>query len=96
VALVDLDSLPRELTAVLLAVLDRFDLRWSELLEGRFGELASAYRERCLLTGKTVTATSGEQRLVGQCRGIDDRGALVLATENGTRTIVAGSIDAWE
>jgi BirA family biotin operon repressor/biotin-[acetyl-CoA-carboxylase] ligase len=96
VALIDLEPLPRELTEVLLAVLDRFDLRWSELLAGRFGELASAYREGCLLTGKTVTVTSGEQRLVGQCRGINDRGALVLATENGTRTIVAGSIDAWE
>jgi len=96
VALVDLDPLPRELTDVLLAVLDRFELRWGELLEGRFSELACAYRQRCLLTGKTVTVTSGEERVVGRCRGIDGRGALVLATERGHRTIIAGSIDAWE
>jgi BirA family biotin operon repressor/biotin-[acetyl-CoA-carboxylase] ligase len=96
VALVDLDGLARDLTEVLLAVLDRFDLRWSELLAGQFAALAAAIRQRCLLTGKTATANAGGESLVGICRGIDSRGALVLATESGPRTVVAGSIDKWE
>jgi BirA family biotin operon repressor/biotin-[acetyl-CoA-carboxylase] ligase len=95
-SMIDLDGRARELTETLLAVLDRFDLRWGELLAGRFRELAADYRRRCLLSGKTVTVTCGAERVVGQCRGIVDRGALVLATELGTRTIIAGSIDAWE
>ena len=96
VALIDLDSMLRDMTEVLLAVLDRFDLRWSQFAAGKFAELASAYRERCFLTGKTITVTTGSERVVGRCRGIDGRGALVLATESGPRTVVAGSIDKWE
>ncbi len=95
-ALVDLDGLHRDLTGVLLAVLDRLDLRWRELIGGNFAALAAEYRSRCFLTGKTLTVVSGTNRHVGLCRGIDDRGALVLATETGERTIVAGSIEAWE
>jgi BirA family biotin operon repressor/biotin-[acetyl-CoA-carboxylase] ligase len=93
VAMIDLDARARDLTEVLLAVLDRFDLRWSELVAGKFAELAAAYRQRCLLTGKTIAVHSGAERHVGICRGIDGRGALVLATESGPRTIVAGSVD---
>jgi BirA family transcriptional regulator, biotin operon repressor / biotin---[acetyl-CoA-carboxylase] ligase len=95
-ALVDLDGRTRDLTEVLLAVLDRFDFHWEELRTRGFAALAAVYRERCLLTGKTLTVTSGDERIVGLCRGIDDRGGLVLATESGQRSIVAGSIDAWE
>jgi BirA family biotin operon repressor/biotin-[acetyl-CoA-carboxylase] ligase len=95
-ALVDLDGLHRDLTGVLLAVLDRIDLRWQELIGGNFNSLAAEYRRRCFLTGKALTLVSGASRHVGLCRGIDDRGALVLATETGERTIVAGSIEAWE
>ncbi|MEX2177032.1 MAG: biotin--[acetyl-CoA-carboxylase] ligase [Pirellulaceae bacterium] len=95
-ALIDLDGLARDLTQVLIAVLDRFDLRWSELLTGQFADLAAECRKRCFLTGKTLTVTSGRTKLVGRCQGIDERGALVLVTESGPRAIVAGSIDGWE
>jgi BirA family biotin operon repressor/biotin-[acetyl-CoA-carboxylase] ligase len=94
-ALVDLDGIVRDLTDVLLAVLDRFDLRWRSLAGG-FDEIAEEYRRRCFLTGKTLAITSGNERHIGVCRGIDDRGSLVLATESGLRTIVAGSIDCWD
>jgi BirA family transcriptional regulator, biotin operon repressor / biotin---[acetyl-CoA-carboxylase] ligase len=95
-ALVDLDGIVRDLTEVLLAVLDRFDLHWRGLIDGGFTEIAEEYRRRCILTGKTLHVTSGNEQLIGVCRGIDDRGSLVLATESGVRTIVAGSIDRWD
>lgn len=95
-ALVDLDGQHRDLMSVLLAVLDRIDLRWQDLIGGDFSSLAAEYRNLCFLTGRTLTVASGASRHVGLCRGIDDRGALVLATETGERTIVAGSIEAWE
>jgi BirA family biotin operon repressor/biotin-[acetyl-CoA-carboxylase] ligase len=96
IALVDVDRVTRDLTEVLLAVIDRFDYRWSTLLKSSFRALAADYRQRCLLVGKTATANLGGRRVVGICRSIDDCGGLVLATESGQRTIVAGSIDAWE
>jgi BirA family biotin operon repressor/biotin-[acetyl-CoA-carboxylase] ligase len=95
-ALTDLDGLTRDQTDVLIAVLDRFDVAWNKLPGGGFAELAAEYRQRCLLTGRTVRVTSGQERIVGVCCGIDGRGALVLATETGSRTIVAGSVEAWE
>jgi BirA family biotin operon repressor/biotin-[acetyl-CoA-carboxylase] ligase len=95
-ALVDVDGVMRDLTDVLLAVLDRMDWRWRGLVGGSFDEVAREYRHNCFLTGKTLTVTSGNEQHVGVCRGIDNRGSLVLATEQGRRTIVAGSIDAWE
>jgi biotin-(acetyl-CoA carboxylase) ligase len=96
IALVDSDGITRDLTEVLLAVLDRFDYRWSTLLQSGFRALAAEYRQRCLLVGKTVTANLSGRRVVGVCRSIDECGGLVLATESGHRTLVAGSIDAWE
>jgi BirA family biotin operon repressor/biotin-[acetyl-CoA-carboxylase] ligase len=95
-SLVDVDSVVRDLTDVLLGVLDRFDLRWRGLAGGGFADIAAEYRRRCFLTGKTLRVTSGNEQQIGVCRGIDDRGSLVLATESGLRTIVAGSIDGWE
>lgn len=95
-ALADLDALTRDLTDVLLAVLDRFDAAWNRLTAEGFADLAAEYRRRCLLTGRTVRVTAGQDRIVGVCRGIDERGGLVLATETGERTIVAGSVEAWE
>jgi len=95
-ALVELDGVVRDLTEVLLAVLDRMDWRWRMLASEGFGSIAAEYRGHCFLTGKTLTVASGNQRHVGRCRGIDDQGALLLATETGQRTIIAGSVESWE
>jgi hypothetical protein len=43
-----------------------------------------------------LTVHSGAERLSGRCRGIDDRGCLVIDTEHGPHTIIAGSIESWE
>jgi BirA family transcriptional regulator, biotin operon repressor / biotin---[acetyl-CoA-carboxylase] ligase len=95
-AMVELDGVVRDLSEVLLAVLDRLDLRWRDLVRGGFSGLAGDYRSRCLLTGRTLTVQCGANRLIGRCGGIDDGGALLLVTQAGPQTIVAGSIEAWE
>lgn len=95
-SLFDLDGQERALTDVLLTVLARLDEQWSRLLEAGFPSLSPDYRRRCLLTGRQLTVASGEQRTVGRCQGIDDQGLLVLATDRGPRTIVAGSVESWD
>ena len=90
-------GVPRDLTNVLLSVLDEFDRRWRELLDGRFDEAASAYRERCFLTGKTVTiGQPGGQTVVGVCRGIDNSGGLRVQTEQGEQSVVSGAVVGWD
>jgi len=62
-ALMDHDGLPRDLTAVLLAVLDQFDHRWSTLLSDGFAPLAEEYRQRLevlrLGPGRRASRTDG-------------------------------------
>src|SRR5262249_1247531 len=53
-SLVEHDGMQRDLTEVLINVLDEMDRRWRELLEGNFAEPASVYRERCFLTNRVV------------------------------------------
>ena len=97
VALVEWDGLVRDLTGVLLAVLDQFDRRWSELLAGGFAPLAEEYRRRCLLTGKMVTIEQpGARQVVGVCQGIDEEGLLVLRTEMGKERVASGTVVRWE
>jgi BirA family biotin operon repressor/biotin-[acetyl-CoA-carboxylase] ligase len=96
-ALIEHDGCVRDLTEVLLAILDRFEWRWQTLIEQGFASLVAPYRQRCFLTGRTLTVQTGPgDVVVGQCRGIDEEGKLQLATEQGLRTVVSGSIVAWE
>ena len=96
ISLVDVSGGARDLTALLLGLLDRLDERWRQLALGRFAESAAAFRQRCYLTGKTLTIVSGGRTLVGRCQGIDDSGELLLQTESGLQHIVAGTIVVCE
>ena len=53
-SLIEHDDVCRDLTEVLLRVLDEFDGLWAEILERGFNDAAMAFRERCFLTGKMV------------------------------------------
>ena len=95
-SLFDLDGQERLLSDVLLAVLTEFRESWGRLLEHGFSRLVPEYRRRCLLTGREVAIAAGDHRTVGRCQGIDDGGALLVATEQGVRRVVAGSVEHWE
>jgi biotin-(acetyl-CoA carboxylase) ligase len=43
-----------------------------------------------------VTVLSGQQETHGRCQGIDDSGALILATGEGPKAINAGVIASVE
>jgi BirA family biotin operon repressor/biotin-[acetyl-CoA-carboxylase] ligase len=97
ISLVDHDRIERDLTGVLVDVLDHFDRRWTELVAGDDDRLLAAYRQRCFLTGRTVTIEQpGSQRVIGVCQGIDCLGRLTLQTEHGLMRIASGTVLAWE
>ena len=96
-ALVEHDGVPRDLTGVLVSVLDEFDRQWRELLGGRFEVAASVYQERCLLTNKIVRIEqAGDATIVGVCRGIDELGRLRVQTERGEVAVVSGTVVSWD
>jgi BirA family biotin operon repressor/biotin-[acetyl-CoA-carboxylase] ligase len=96
-SLLEHDGLTRDLTEVLIAVLNEFSRRWQQLTEDSFESLARDYRERCLLTGKTLTIQQpGETTVMGLCRGIDDSGRLILRTDEKELAVVSGSVVSWD
>lgn len=95
-SLVDIDGSARDVSAVLLGLLDRLDHRWTNLAQQSFEDLATEFRRRCYLSGRTLTVVGGGRTLVGRCQGIDDAGQLLLRTESGLRHIVAGTIVVCE
>jgi len=96
-SLIEYDNIERDRTSVLLAILDEFDRRWSELFNSGFDPAAAAYRERCLLTGKTVTIQPRpDETITGLCRGIDPYGGLLIRTATGDQSIISGTVTSWE
>ena len=94
-ALVDLSEYAPSRREVLERVLTqlRIDL---ECLATDPVSLAHGWRQRCLLTGRTVTLNDGVRTLTGACQGIDDDGALRIYTEFGPQRCLGGSIEAFE
>ena len=97
ISLIEHDHIDRDLTSLLISILDHFDRRWGELLAADQDALIAAYRERCFLTGRTVTIEqAGASRHVGTCHGLDQQGRLLLQTEHGRISIASGTVVGWE
>jgi len=95
-SLIEYDQVPRDLTSVVLAILDEFDRRWHELLVKGFSPAAYSYRQRCLLTGKTVRIQQSPAEITeGVCQGIDHYGGLILRTPAGARSYIFGTVLDW-
>jgi BirA family transcriptional regulator, biotin operon repressor / biotin---[acetyl-CoA-carboxylase] ligase len=96
-SLIDSSGIERDLTGVLMAVLDEIDRRWNELLECGFGPAADVYRGQSFLTGKMVTVAQHDgSQMAGMCRGIDEFGGLILRTASGEKSLISGSVVGWE
>lgn len=53
----------------------------------------TAWRQYCLLTGKTIRINTGLESKQGECLEIDDEGFLILKTEAGIERIISGTIE---
>jgi biotin-(acetyl-CoA carboxylase) ligase len=91
IALCDVAGHEFPLTEVLVSVLKRLEDRLGCI--GRNDEqLWQNWRQRCLLTGRTIEVDLGTRKVAGRCRGINDVGALVIETAAGVETCFAGSV----
>ncbi len=93
-ALCDIERQPHDLTSVLAAILGELDNQLNRAADMR--AISGRWPDRCYLTGRTVQLQSGTEPITGRCLGIDAAGALVLQTESGRRSIVAGTVVGWE
>lgn len=89
-------GVPPEPGAVLTAVLAAWAQRYQDLLDGRFGRVVDRWRVRAAgLIGRPVswTDTAGEHE--GTTTGVDQTGALLVATGDGVARITAGAV-TWQ
>jgi BirA family biotin operon repressor/biotin-[acetyl-CoA-carboxylase] ligase len=72
---------------VLAALVRKFASR-SRQIDHEFGELLSAVRQRCVLTGNRVSLTTSSGLRTGVIEGIADGGELLLRTEAGLERLL--------
>ena len=92
VSLVDITSSQVSLFDVLGEVVPRLLSRLDDLARDRL-PLVDLWRDRCLLTGRTVRVRNGDQIAAGRCQGIDHDGALLIETDAGLTRCFAGTVE---
>lgn len=90
-SLVDCTSRVHELTDVLLGIVRELTRELATPGDAT-GALSARWTSHCHLTGRTIQIESNGRRTTGLCQGIDDEGALVLATPEGERRFLSGTI----
>ena len=93
-SLCDLAGEPHDLTSVVAAVLVALETHLQAAAD--MTAIHSRWPDRCFLTGRAVKVQAGTETMSGRCLGIDDSGGLLLQTEAGRRTLVSGTVLAWE
>jgi BirA family biotin operon repressor/biotin-[acetyl-CoA-carboxylase] ligase len=96
VALCDIDAQPRPLAGVLIEALRGLEQALMRFTVAGEGELQSWWQSRCLLTGCVVRALVGSKTVTGLCRGITDRGALIVDTAGGRETLISATIASFD
>lgn len=80
---------------VLTQIVRQLELRLRLLADGQ-NDLRPLWRERCLLTGRTVRIETHSGEVTGLCRGIDRDGTLLVDTGAGCQRIVSGVVSSFE
>ena len=76
---------------VLIRFLQEFDELAARIDEGS-DTLTEAFRQRCMLEGRTVTIDIGNRQVSGVCHGIDEDGALLVQSEGGVERCFGGVV----
>lgn len=90
-SLVELTGRTHDLTDFLSAAVTRVAENLA-LLASEAPALLERWRQHSLLDGRTVTVELGPRRVTGYCLGINELGALDLATEFGVEAVHAGVV----
>lgn len=92
-SLMDATGIRHDLNDILIGVLQHIELELTRLTENPL-DFAKRFRERCWLNGREVSIDSGFAKIQGYCQSIDEAGALLVQTAEGTERILSGTVTA--
>jgi len=95
ISLFDLEGHSLDLSAVLIAILQRLSHRIKQLTTQPRLVLGETNRHN-VLTGRVVTLQMRDCSITGLCVGVDDEGQLVLQTETQLHRCASGVVTKWE
>ena len=73
-------------------IISAADRRISQLESGRYDELLSDYRRRCISIGREVMAMKADRMLSGRAVDVDSDGRLVIETPCGKISVDSGEV----
>ncbi len=96
ISLADAAGRPFDLTEVLVGFLSQFNSLFTDFQRGELRP-SQACAPWCALTGHHVSLKLGSRRVAGECRGIDDDGALIISGD-GEQRCLSGVIESvgWD
>ena len=89
-SLMELSGHPVDRGALLACLLENLDHEVSAVEAG--ASPLERYRAACATLGEVVAIEAGGRRIEGRAVGLDDAGALVVATRDGTETVTGGEV----
>ncbi len=92
----DIGRTAPETRELLTAVLGSFTAWYQRLQSSDFATMRDAYNRRDLLIGKDLEVETRDGVVVGRCKGIDSRGALLVSDVSGaTIAVTEGDVCSW-
>ncbi len=95
ISLRDATGATHDLTDALIRVLQQLASRLADVATGGL-RLSTACAPWSALDGRSIVVQANRQRITGLCAGIDDDGALVVATSQGRRRIFSGTVESFD
>ena len=72
--------------------LNYFEYYYKKFLEGGLGAILDEYKENCVTIGRDVTVIYKKENVTGKAVDIDENGALVVETADGTIRVTSGEV----
>ena len=72
--------------------LNYFEYYYKKFLEGGLGAILDEYTENCVTIGRDVTVIYKKENVTGKAADIDENGALVVETADGTIRVTSGEV----
>lgn len=78
---------------VIARLLNEFEDCYKKFLEGGLGAILDEYKRNCITVGREVSVIFNKETVCGTAVDVDEKGALVVETENGRISVMSGNVD---